>query len=222
VLLVATGDAAIGSAAQDLGGLGGKLLRISATTGEGVAGNPFLSSGNANTRRIVEWGHRNLQGLAVHPASGVVVTVEHGPDRDDEINRVVFGGNFGWNPQPGGYNESVPMTDTQEFPGAVRAIWSSGFPTIATSGAAWLDGCQWGAYEDHLAVATLKGMHLRIHGLGAALQDLGVTRPGVLDGTHGRLRTVVQGPDGALYVTTSNGSGDEVLRVAPSGGRCGT
>ena len=58
----------------------------------------------ANSRRIVEWGHRNLQGLARHPVLGWMVTVEHGPDRDDEINRVVFGGNFGWNPQPGGYN----------------------------------------------------------------------------------------------------------------------
>jgi glucose/arabinose dehydrogenase len=219
-LLVATGDAAIGTTPQDLTSLGGKLLRISSTTGEGVPTNPFASSPHANTRRVVEWGHRNLQGLAVHPLFGTTVSVEHGPDRDDEINRVV-GGNFGWNPQPGGYNEDVPMTDVGEFPDAVRAIWSSGSPTVATSGAAWLVGCQWGAFEHHLAVATLRGAHLRIHGLGGALQDLGSLRPAALDGTQGRLRTVVQGPDGALYVTTSNGSGDEVLRVAPSGGRCG-
>jgi glucose/arabinose dehydrogenase len=219
-LLVATGDAAIGTAPQDLGSLGGKLLRIDATTGQGVAGNPFASSPNANTRRIVEWGHRNLQGLARHPRTGALVTVEHGPDRDDEINRVAFGRNFGWNPQPGSYNEAVPMTDLAEFPDAVGAIWSSGAPTVATSGAAWLVGCGWGVFEDHLAVATLKGAHLRIHGLGGALQDLGSVRPAALDGTFGRLRTAVVGPDGALYLTTSNGSGDRVLRVVPRGGRC--
>ena len=220
VLYVATGDAAVGSNPQDLSSLGGKLLRISATTGEGVPGNPFLSSPDADTRRIVEWGHRNLQGLAIHPGDRRTVTVEHGPDRDDEVNRVVIGGNFGWNPQPGAYNEDVPMTDGEEFPGAVGAIWSSGFPTVATSGVAWLDGCQWGAFDDHLAIATLRGNHLRILGVGGGLQDLGTTRPAALDGRFGRLRTAVLGPDGALYVTTANGSGDQVLRVAPTGGRC--
>lgn len=220
VLYIATGDAAVGTAPQDLSSLGGKLLRVSATTGEGVAGNPFADSANANTRRIVEWGHRNVQGLAAHPGTGMLVTVEHGPNRDDEINRVVVGGNFGWNPQPGGYNEAVPMTDDAEFPGAIGAIWSSGAPTVATSGAAWLDGCHWGAYDDHLAVATLRGRHLRIHGLGGALQDLGSVRPAALDDRYGRVRTAVLGPDGALYVTTSNGSGDHVLRVEPRGGRC--
>lgn len=219
-LLVATGDAAIGGVAQDLASLGGKLLRISATTGRGMPGNPFASSPNVNTQRILEWGHRNIQGLARHPGNGTLVTVEHGPDRDDEINRVVPGGNFGWGPPAGGYDERVPMTDHARFPGAVAALWSSGFPTVATSGAAWLDGCAWGALADHLAVATLKGERLRIHGFGAGLVDLGVFEPLPPEEGHGRLRTVVVGPDGALYVTTSNGSGDEVLRVAPSGGRC--
>lgn len=220
VLYVGTGDAAIGTNPQDLSSLGGKLLRISSITGEGAAGNPFASSSDPDTRRIVEWGHRNVQGLAVHPATGVMVSVEHGPDRDDEINRVVLGANFGWHPQPGGYNESVPMTDLAEFPDAVPAIWSSGPSTVAPSGAAFLEGCHWGAFDDHLAVATLKGRHLRIHGLGAGLQDLGVTRPAVLDGTQDRLRTAVQGPDGALYLTTSNGTGDRILRVSPAGGNC--
>ena len=220
VLLVATGDAAVGTAPQDLSSLGGKLLRIDSTTGEGVTGNPFLTSPDPDTRRILEWGHRNVQGLAVHPGDGRIVTVEHGPDRDDEVNRVVIGGNFGWHPQPGGYNEGVPMTDLQEFPNAVGAIWSSGAPTVATSGTAWLDGCQWGAYDDHLAIATLRGAHLRILGVGGAMQDLGTARPSELDGDFGRLRTAVLGPDGALYVTTANGSNDRVLRVAPSGGRC--
>jgi aldose sugar dehydrogenase len=220
VLLVATGDAAIGSVPQDLSSLGGKLLRISATTGEGVPGNPFFASPDPDTRRILEWGHRNLQGLAVHPGDGRIVTAEHGPDRDDEVNRVVVGGNFGWNPQPGGYNEAVPMTDLQEFPNAVGAVWSSGSPTVATSGTAWLDGCQWGAYDDHLAIATLRGAHLRILGVGGRLQDLGTVRPPELDADFGRLRTAVLGPDGALYLTTANGSNDRVLRVAPSGGRC--
>ena len=81
---------------------------------------------------------------------------EHGPDRDDEVNRLITGGDYGWNPVPG-YNQSVPMTD-HNLPGTQQsAKWRSGFPTIATSGAAWVSGTQWGLYNGTLAVAALKG-----------------------------------------------------------------
>ena len=74
-----------------------------------------------------------MQGLAQR-ADGTLWSVEHGPDRDDEVNLLRNGGDYGWNPVPG-YNESVPMTD-QGLPGKqVEAQWSSGFPTLATSGA---------------------------------------------------------------------------------------
>jgi glucose/arabinose dehydrogenase len=68
---------------------------------------------------------------------------------------------LGWDPVPG-HDESTPMTDTAKFPNAVRAAWSSGNPTVATSGAAWLSGSQWGGWDDHLAVAALKDESLRI------------------------------------------------------------
>jgi glucose/arabinose dehydrogenase len=156
VLYIGTGDAAIGTNPQDLTNLGGKLLRVSSTTGEGVAGNPFINSGNANTRRIVGFGHRNIQGLTTRTGTNPVQvwTAEHGSDRDDELNISVSGGNYGWNPVPG-YNEQVPMTDLPEFPGAVSAAWTSGFPTVATSGTTFLRGCVWGAWNDHAAVALL-------------------------------------------------------------------
>ncbi|MDQ3294640.1 MAG: PQQ-dependent sugar dehydrogenase, partial [Actinomycetota bacterium] len=178
VLYIATGDAAVGPAAQDLAGLGGKVLRVSSTTGEGVAGNPFIASANANTRRIFNYGHRNLQGLAHRIGTNQIWTAEHGPERDDEINVVLPGRNYGWNPVPGGYNESVPMTDLQEFPDAVGAVWSSGSPTVATSGMAFLDGCAWGAYDDHAAVALLKGSELRIHAFTTSGLDLGLVTLG--------------------------------------------
>jgi glucose/arabinose dehydrogenase len=139
--------------------------------------------------------------------------VEHGPTRDDEINVLVAGGNYGWDPVPG-YDESVPMTDVVKFPGARRAIWSSGFPTIATSGATFLEGDRWRDWDGALAVANLKGAHLRVLSLDASN---GVTGEAVALTTFGRLRTPVLGPDGSLYVTTSNGGGtDRILRVTPS------
>jgi glucose/arabinose dehydrogenase len=210
-LYVGTGDAAVGTNPQSLTSLGGKILRVNPDTGAGSPGNPFASSANATTRKIWSYGHRNVQGLAFR-ADGTLWTAEHGPDRDDEVNRGVTG-NFGWNPVPG-YNEGVPMTDTAEFPSAVVASWSSGSPTVATSGMAWLTGSQWEAWDDRLVVATLKGQSLLVlqpHANGTLTQ---IAR--IYQGTFGRIRTALLGPDGLLYLTTSNGSGDRIIRITPS------
>ena len=211
-LFVGTGDAAIGTTPQSLTSLGGKVLRVDPDTGAGAAGNPFASSTNATTRRIWSYGHRNVQGLAIRPSDGTLWTAEHGPDRDDEINPGATG-NFGWNPVPG-YNESVPMTDTAEFPAAVGAAWSSGAPTVATSGITWLPSRGWGIWNGLLVVANLKDQSLLVlkpQADGAMTQ---VAK--VYDGTFGRLRTAQVGPDGLLYLTTSNGSGDRIIRITPT------
>ena len=211
-LFVGTGDAAIGTTPQSLTSLGGKVLRVDPDTGAGVAGNPFASSTNATTRRIWSYGHRNVQGLAIRPSDGTLWTAEHGPDRDDEINPGVTG-NFGWNPVPG-YDENVPMTDTAEFPAAVGAAWSSGAPTVATSGITWLPSRGWGIWNGLLVVANLKDQSLLVlkpQADGAMTQ---VAKP--YDGTFGRLRTAQVGPDGLLYLTTSNGSGDRIIRITPT------
>jgi len=214
-LFIGTGDAAIGTTPQDLFSLGGKVLRVDPSNGQGVSGNPYISSANANARRVWSYGHRNVQGLAVRPKDGSLWSVEHGPDRDDEVNRGVVG-NFGWDPVPG-YNESVPMTDTTKFPGAVRAAWSSGYPTVATSGVTWLSGAGWKAWDDTLAVAALKDSSLRImrpSSDGRTLTTIAVLLKG---SPYGRLRTAQIGPRGRLYVTTSNGGGtDMILEITPS------
>jgi len=220
-MYVATGDAAIGTNPQDLTSLGGKLLRVSITDGSGAAGNPFAGSANANTRRIFNFGHRNLQGLANRPGTAQIWTAEHGPDFDDEVNHAFPGFDYGWNPVPG-YNENVPMTRQ----GAWSAVWSSGPPpTVAPSGMAFLDGCSWGALDDHLAVATLRGARLQVHGLTSSGLHLGLIEPGPLNGAFGRLRTVVRAPDGTLLVTTSNAQSpgnavDRILRITPVGAHC--
>jgi glucose/arabinose dehydrogenase len=198
-LLIGTGDTADGAAAQDPDSLGGKVLRADADTGDA---------------EVWTLGHRNVQGLAVRPGSGQVFAVEHGPNRDDEVNLLQPGGNYGWDPDGGGrYDESVPMTDP-EIPGAVPAVWSSGAPTLATSGSTFLDGDRWRDYDGLLLVALLKAQGV----LALRLDDDGVLqeqfRVPELEG-HGRIRTVRQGTDGDLYVTTDNGGDDKVLRVTP-------
>ena len=198
-LYVGTGDAALASAPQDPHSLGGKVLRID-RNGNGWPGNP----GGALDPRIYSYGHRNVQGIAFR-TDGLGISAEHGPDRDDEINRLVTA-NFGWNPHnPSGgtgYYESVSMTDRAKFPNAVGAIASSGIPTYAPSGATFITGSQWGEWNGALVVATLKGGMLRTFKISStgALQDRGHALA-----WYGRLRSVTQGPGGFVYVGTSNG-----------------
>ena len=207
-LWIATGDAATGTVPQDLSSLGGKVLRVDASTGAGAPANPFASS-----PRIYTYGHRNVQGLALRPGTSQMWSVEHGPSVDDEINLLVAGRNYGWDPVPG-YNEAVAMTELVKFPDALEAKWSSGSPTLATSGGIFLVGEQWSVWEGRMAVATLRDSKLRLFEFtpdGAFVSQVVVPD---LDGNYGRLRTPMLGPDGALYVTTSNGGGvDRILRI---------
>ncbi len=204
-LWIATGDAATGAVPQDLTSLGGKVLRVSASTGEAAPGNPLGS-------RVYTYGHRNLQGLALRPDTNQMWSVEHGPSIDDEINLLVIGRNYGWDPVPG-YNEGVSMTDFVKFPDALEAKWSSGSPTLATSGGIFLEGEQWGVWEGRLAVATLKDSKLRLFEFTPSGEFVSQVIVPQLDGDYGRLRTPMMGPDRALYVATSNGT-DQILRIA--------
>ena len=210
-LLIGTGDAAVGTNPRDLDSLGGKVLRVHRRTGAPMGDNPF--AGAVSARRFVwTYGHRNVQGLAQR-ADGTLWSVEHGSFRDDEVNLLVAGGDYGWNPVPG-YDESVPMTD-QSLPGEQQdAAWSSGDPTVATSGAAWVHGDQWRRLDGTLAVAALKAgevLFMRFDEAGALTS---VTTPRELTGL-GRLRSITSARNGDLLVTTDNGARDRVLRVSP-------
>jgi glucose/arabinose dehydrogenase len=214
-LLVGTGDITVGTTPQDLGTLAGKVLRIHAATGQPAPDNPFADRSGAPAY-LWTYGHRNVQGLAVRPGSGQVYATEQGSYRDDEVTLLRPGGNGGWNPVgSGGYDESVPMTDPS-LPDVMLPSWASGDPTIATSGSTFLVGPRWGDYEGLLLLGVLKGqgvLALRLDDDGTLLEQFRLPE---LEGTYGRIRTVQQGGDGALYVTTDNGGGaDRLLRVTP-------
>lgn len=216
-LYVATGDAAIGSQPQDLSSLNGKVLRVDATSGEALPDNPFVDRADADPR-VYSFGHRNLQGIT-QAADGTIWTAEHGPSVDDEVNLITAGGNYGWNPVPSGggegYNESVPMTDQELEGDQVDAFWSTGGETLALAGVEMITGEQWGAYADSLAVAALKAQQMIFLPVG---EDGAVGEPRVPEELteYGRLRSVVQVEDGSLIITTSDGSGDQLLRVRPA------
>ena len=218
-LLVGTGDAARGRVPQDRTSLGGKVLRLDLRTGEPSPDNPFATAGNERERYVYSYGHRNIQGVAVRPGTGEVYTAEHGPSNNDEVNRIEPGANYGWDPSRGGtrdgYDESVPMTDRERFPDAVPAVWQSGRTTQAICSAEFLEGEQWAGLEGALVVTALRGAKLLVLRLrdDGALADVSV--PEETDGPYGRLRAARLGPDGALYVTTTNGDDDKLLRITP-------
>ena len=212
-LVVGTGDAAVGRNPRDLTSLGGKTLRLHRFSGRPWRTNPFRDARNPRKRYVLTYGHRNVQGLAQR-GDGTLWSVEHGSFRDDEVNLLRRGGDYGWHPVPG-YDESVPMTD-HSLPGRQRsARWSSGSPTKATSGAAWVRGRRWGRLDGTLAVAALKSSRVIFMKFDRS-GDLRWTRAPRPLRDLGRLRSVTLTPRGTLLVTTDNDGGtDQVLRVTP-------
>jgi glucose/arabinose dehydrogenase len=212
-LYVGTGDAAETNNAQSLSSLGGKVLRVNAD-GSIPTDNPFYAQGG-NARYVWTYGHRNVQGLAFRPGTDELWNAEHGTRRDDEVNVNVKGANYGWQPGPG-YDETEPMTNLKNFPDAVPARWSSGSPTVATSGVTFLEGSAWGHWEGALAVGMLAGTGLRIMLINPRGAVTGTTDVAGL-AAYKRIRTTQLGPDGSLYFTTSNNDGHDVIgKIAPT------
>ncbi len=197
-LWVTMGDAGNLRNGQDPNALNGKVLRVN-IDGTIPSDNPIIP-GSADRSAIYTWGNRNPQGLAFEPGTGTPYEVEHGDDTHDEINILVAGGNYGYPLYRGPVGR----------PGFIDPAWSSGNVTLATSGADFVFGPQWGAWSGSLFVAQLKEMDLRRFELFAGT----VRQTNILyDNTYGRLRSVVFGTDGALYITTSNGTADKILRI---------
>lgn len=221
-LYVTTGDNHNGYLPQDLNRLGGKVLRID-RNGAAAPGNKTPAGGDP---RIFSRGHRNVQGIAFRPGTGRPFISEHGPGHSDEVTPLVPGGNGGWDPKPEpgvectndycGYISNkrdgtrTPMTDLAKFPDALRPSWNNNGVSEGMSPCAFLSGSRWKAWDGRLAVGFLRGERIEILQLDAAGMTIGtVTVPGL---PSERIRTLVQGPDGALYVSTDGG---EIWRLAP-------
>lgn len=200
------GDAQNTSSAQDINSLNGKILRLN-PDGAIPADNPWNSA-------VYSYGHRNPQGLAWQPGTGRLYATEHGPSGSpvccrDEVNLIEPGKNYGW---------PVIMGD-QKRDGMIPPVIHSGNDTTwAPSGATFVTGGPWAG---SLVFAGLRGQSLYRLTLDPndprKVQSLQV----LLERKYGRLRDVAEGPDGALYILTSNGDGrgnlppegDLVLRV---------
>ncbi|MDQ4034659.1 MAG: PQQ-dependent sugar dehydrogenase [Chloroflexota bacterium] len=213
-LWVSMGDANDWTRAQNRNSLNGKILRIN-RDGTTPSDNPVIG-GTRNA--VYSMGHRNPQGIAIRPGTDQVYAAEHGPEPDhgdDEINRIVAGGNYGWPCFTGdgrAYRTIAGCTGASNY---ITPLWASGVPTLATSGAAFVSGSQWADFNGNLFVSTLKERDLRRFSINPAGTDLGGPATH-FNNTWGRLRASVSGPGGQLYLTSSNGSDDKVIRISPA------
>lgn len=219
-LYVTTGDNHNGPLPQDLTKLGGKVLRVD-RNGAAAPGNNTPAGGDA---RIFTYGHRNVQGLAFHPRSNKVYICEHGPSHSDEITVLRAGGNGGWDPKPDpgvscadnycGYisnnAEGTPtsMTDLRKFPEALRplVVYSD---SKGMGPCTFFNGPQWQAWNGSLAVSLMAEQHMDIILLSGNEEHTGTARA---DLPAARLRSLVQGPDGNLYIATDGG---QIWKVTP-------
>ena len=222
-LYVTTGDNHNGPLPQDLTRLGGKVLRID-RDGAAAPGNRTPAGGDP---RIFTYGHRNVQGIAFRPDTGQPFSCEHGPGHNDEVTALTAGGNSGWDPKPEpgvscpsnycGYISNkpdgtpTPMTDLAKFPDAMPPSWNNKGESDGMSPCTFLSGPNWKEWNGRLAVGFLRGERIEILQLDEAGMTTGNT---TLSGIPSeRIRTLVQGPDGALYLSTDGG---EIWRLAAS------
>ncbi|WP_210519980.1 PQQ-dependent sugar dehydrogenase [Hymenobacter terricola] len=194
-LLMSTGDAQLQPQAQNTAALNGKILRLN-LDGSMPANNPI--TGNP----VYTFGHRNPQGL-VHLPNGRIYSSEHGPNNDDEINKIEAGRNYGW-PNVEGYCD-LPAEATFCTANNVREPLTTWTPTIAPAGITYYDHPAIPGWRGSLPLVVLKDHKLTQLTLDAA----GLTIPSRTDflTAFGRLRAICVSPQGKVYIGTSNQDG---------------
>jgi aldose sugar dehydrogenase len=200
------GDRGRGPNSQDLSVPMGKIHRLH-DDGRVPTDNPFVANKSA-VPSIWSYGHRNPQGLAIDPVTRNLYDAEHGPRGGDELNLVRPGLNFGWPVITYGMNyDGTPMTDLTAKEGMEQPItyW---LPSIAICGINFYTGDLFPKWKNHLFVASLAAEELR----RIELKDNEVVKQEVLFKNLGRIRHVIGGPDGALYVLLQQ----RIARLSPA------
>ena len=191
---------------QNINRDGGKIYRLH-DDGKIPASNPFVKESNAK-KAIYSFGHRNPQGMVLHPDTGELWIHEHGPRGGDEINIIKSGKNYGWPLISYGINYSgTKFTDNTSLPGMEQPLhhWT---PSIAPSGMAFITSNIYPDWKGNLLVGSLKFQYLN----RCVIENGKVVKEErLLDGL-GRVRSVNQGPDGYIYVGIENVG---ILKIIP-------
>jgi glucose/arabinose dehydrogenase len=211
MLYMTLGDRGEMQRAQDLGDHRGKILRLT-DEGKPAPGNPFLGDGKARAE-IFSYGHRNVQGAALHPRSGELWAAEHGPQGGDELNLVRAGVNYGWPVITYGvnYGTGTKIGEGTSKPGMAQPqkYW---VPSPALSGMAFYEGDRFPRWRGDVLLGALRGQALirvRLDGERVVGDEF------MLAGALPRVRDVRVGPDGYVYLLTDEPDG-ALLRLEPA------
>ncbi len=179
---------------QSLESDAGKVHRVK-DDGSAPSDNPFVGKGSAHAT-VFSYGHRNLQGMTRHPATGEIWTHEHGPRGGDEVNVIKKASNYGWPVISYGINyDGTTFTNLTAKEGMEQPMhyW---IPSIAPSGMAFVTGDRYKAWKDNLLVGSLRFKYLN----RCVVQGGKIVKEEILLKNVGRLRNVSMGPDGYIYV----------------------
>jgi glucose/arabinose dehydrogenase len=179
----------------------GKVIRIT-TNGQPAPGNPNFNQAGA-LPELYTLGHRNPQGLAIHPITGDVWQGEHGPRGGDEINRLQAGANYGWPTITYGieYSGQTIGAGIQQQNGMTQPVyyWD---PVVSPSGMTFYKGKRIPEWENNLFIGSLSGMHI----VRLVIENNRVTgEERLLVDQKQRFRDIVQGNDSSLYAVTDEG-----------------
>jgi glucose/arabinose dehydrogenase len=210
LMYVTTGERYQRDRAQDLNDLGGKVVRLR-DDGTVPADNPFVGQPNVRPE-IFTWGHRNPQGMAMHPETGRMWEAEHGPRGGDELNLLKAGANYGWPRATYGIDYSGAIISPHKtLPGMEDPVryW---VPSISPSGLCFYTGDRFPGWKGSLFTGALSNFALfRIELDGERYR--GEER--LLIDRLPYIRDVRQGPDGLLYLVTHADDGG-LFRVEPA------
>ncbi|NOT72275.1 MAG: PQQ-dependent sugar dehydrogenase [Hyphomicrobium sp.] len=210
-LFITTGDrASERDSAQDLTTHLGKIIRLN-SDGTVPKDNPFIGAKDVRPE-IWSYGHRNLQGAAVNPATGDLWTTEHAAKGGDELNRPQAGKNYGWPLIAWGTDyDGSPIGDGSTAKDGLEQpvyFWN---PSIGTSGLAFYNGDLFKGWKGNILAGGLAGMALERLVMDG---DNVVATETLLSDRGERIRDIRQGPDGAVYVLTDDANG-KLLRLIP-------
>jgi aldose sugar dehydrogenase len=198
--------------AQNLGNHLGKIVRIT-TDGAAPRDNPFIGRDGAKPE-IWSYGHRNPQSLAIHPATGKLWEIEHGPRGGDEVNIAEKGKNYGWPVIGYGVDYSGATIHQGTHKDGMEQPIKYWVPSIAPCGMAFYTGDLFPKWRGSLftgSINRVKGLvRLTLDGEKVTAEER------LLENLNEQIRDVRQGPDGALWVLTDNVAG-RILRITPAG-----